>query len=449
MDIKIGNDIRLNFDMSKFGATSISDISKITCLLVNISPKCSHEQFPSAGPTQYTIRDCGFPTYNVPVMYPHHHHSHMCPIGPKGCPEVRNCGFCVKDGWVDHHTYATTCMEEVQDGEVKAASFLFPGHAQKHKGEYVVILNVEVFEYDSQLTNTHSYSFNYGVRFSLCNHPQATSGDIVIRTYSDGPTPVETGWVKSIEEIEGTNYGILTDKLDRQWMLTKSTEDRYSDITVNFTYPKVAAEPVGGSVTIQPTLSYKQTKIDMTGDTTIITEGADVVYGFSATIPGVDVNTETGEVTCSVNNTGSERIICKMSVTVSMNGKETTSIYDVRQAEKSMTFYIGEAELTTNEATELTDTEILSSCNKVTQKSGQQTYVATKNTVLFVYDATKLKFEKLEYISGGITSKVDVQPVRANVHDGETENGLTYVFNRVPFVTVDDPLEYHYTFTKL
>lgn len=66
MDIRIGNDIRIDVTLQNLGISSVADIDSVKCVLLK---ECTHKDArsnkPFCYPSKYTIGCCGAPVYNV------------------------------------------------------------------------------------------------------------------------------------------------------------------------------------------------------------------------------------------------------------------------------------------------------------------------------------------------------------------------------------------------
>ena len=107
----------------------------------------------------------------------------------------------------------------------------------------------------------------------------------------------------------------------------------YSDITLNVSYPTIAAK--GGTVT--PTVSYSQTW-GWNGSTT---GGGTITSGGTVTYSGTSVSTSNGAVTAGTKGTNVSGVttVTTATVKVTLNGKTTQKQVTVQQAANAITSY--------------------------------------------------------------------------------------------------------------
>ena len=66
MDIRKGNDVVVYFDEDKLGLKDGVTLKSVRCFFIRETERpCNCNS--SCTPSQYTIHNCGLPTYNVPV----------------------------------------------------------------------------------------------------------------------------------------------------------------------------------------------------------------------------------------------------------------------------------------------------------------------------------------------------------------------------------------------
>lgn len=178
MDVNIGNDICVKFKLSNVKTAERADVKYIECYFIN-DDNCDKignipgERFPQyCVPTEYTIRSCGHPTYNVnPCMRTCYMQDHFCGFGVNArrftCGKHKHCGRAygcnIPFGW--------TTLDSLKT--------YFPQYDQKYFGDYRFVVKVALREEGWGDDNIHEYTIDYGKLFKLVKH-NGKSGDIEI-----------------------------------------------------------------------------------------------------------------------------------------------------------------------------------------------------------------------------------------------------------------------------
>lgn len=175
MDIRKGNDIKINFDLSKINILNVDSLKRIRCFFLrNDFCECECKQVPPfSNPTQYTIHDCGIPVYNVHALK-HGYDPHHC--------DPHDRGFCVHDGWYAKDAYSTSVFELIEDENPKV-SVTFKANAQKI-GNYRVVLEVVNREDIGDFKKNHQYRFDFGYPFRITDDVEAYQGDVSIDMFT-------------------------------------------------------------------------------------------------------------------------------------------------------------------------------------------------------------------------------------------------------------------------
>lgn len=282
MNIRIGNDIRLNFFISPTQNITTENVKDVLCYVINIEDY--HEQFPYRYvPTEYEIHGCGKPEYNVlPQCLPHVRGFHV------SGHHLRYDNV-LKGIYKDKPVFTADSFQISEQDGYTVISSMFPGDCQTICGTYLVLLKVVTEEESWGKFDKHTYLFDYNDEDFDLVELNGKSGNIVL------------------------NFG-------------KGYNTVYSIPNVQFSYQDI---PVAGG-TIYPSLSYTQiaTMIYDNGDTAeeIITEGATVIYSCD----DYDV-TSDGGITVEENTQPKRKFICTVSATVMLNDQTTVVTYDVYQ----------------------------------------------------------------------------------------------------------------------
>ena len=227
MNIRIGNDIRLNLTLSGIQDYNRANIKQLRCYLINtslrdyqpepcaITKRYPREPFPQYYSTSpYSLRNCGKPTYHVdpwnvkrhyanfgPDCYhwwPEYHGfglkpGHFVPCDPcygqaplpGKCPcKGRCCGIGRRspidcpDPHVDED-FTFLAPSQVMNGE-NMIQVYFPAQDQFMCGDYKLVVVLVVYEAGWGRNNLHTYTIDKGVVFSLVDDETGMSGDLVV-----------------------------------------------------------------------------------------------------------------------------------------------------------------------------------------------------------------------------------------------------------------------------
>lgn len=204
MDIRIGNDIRLDFKI-KIDNINQDKIKCIKCFLIN-----TREPFPQYYiSSSYTVKCCGKPTYNT---RPHNIYFQSCAVNrlPQHCCYNTDCKQdCYKYFECEHNTEFTHyCYYKINNNNQISA--FFPALCQKHCGIYKFITQITVQEDGWNRSNTHTYTFDYGYIFALkCNG--GDQGSIIINL-DEEQGPIQDEQYKIIYGKFGKNLNTLSEE---------------------------------------------------------------------------------------------------------------------------------------------------------------------------------------------------------------------------------------------
>ena len=180
MNIKIGNDIRLNVVLNDQYSFEITDIKKIKAYLINTSnvgtayPNQTYPLYYNA--SGYNTNNCGVPTY---YTLPYDHGFNGLYTGFGYNPRHTNYNNQCVNSFLAPHTL------NKEEGSIQV---YFPASQQLTVGTYKLTLVLDVYEYGWCNTNTRTYSFDYNDVFTLTS--DGATGDQVINT--DGSSPVDS-----------------------------------------------------------------------------------------------------------------------------------------------------------------------------------------------------------------------------------------------------------------
>lgn len=172
MDIRIGNDIRMQITLLGDGEYTQSNIVKLDAKLINtsIEPKHCHHFPKFYDPTPYTTHNSGVPTYHV---HPHYGINEYCQFHPEFTephwwPNYCGFGVCSKpfcDHKCEHDMREIHLLPMIVD--TNTIETVFEARHQKCPGQYVLIVKYTVYEPGYGPDNLHTYCADYGVVFNL------------------------------------------------------------------------------------------------------------------------------------------------------------------------------------------------------------------------------------------------------------------------------------------
>ena len=216
MNIKIGNDIRLNVVLNDKYSFELTDIKKIKAYLTNTStngvtyPNSSYPLYYNA--SGFNTNLCGIPSYYT-LPYDNGFNGYYTGFGysPRHTHAYNNCNT---NSFLAPHTL------NKEEGSIQV---YFPASQQLAVGTYKLTLVIEVYEYGWCNTNTRVYSYDYNNVFTLTE--DGIDGDQIINT--DGSSPVNSLQVTAIPTdliISGTSLlrAVAYRKDDTTSILTKS-----------------------------------------------------------------------------------------------------------------------------------------------------------------------------------------------------------------------------------
>lgn len=203
MDIRIGNDIKLNVTLQGQGDLDEKNIKLIEAYLTNTAM----EEFldPSApfAPVGCCDHICGMRGYHFPVFnsgcpsccgyhgWPHHYYWHnwIRPFRFDNGVLVPNYGhmFCrhhchfPKAG----HNYSFLAPHKLT-GEANKIQVYFPAQKQVAEGDYTLTIVVHAYEYGWGRKDLRTYTMDYGKVFRLTDDENALSGNVEIDVYASG-----------------------------------------------------------------------------------------------------------------------------------------------------------------------------------------------------------------------------------------------------------------------
>ena len=216
MNIKIGNDIRLNVVLNDKYSFELTDIKKIKAYLTNTStssisyPNQSYPLYYNA--SGFNTNLCGIPSYYT-LPYDKGFNGYYTGFGysPRHAYTYNNCNT---NSFLAPHTL------NKEEGSIQV---YFPASQQLMVGTYKLTLVIEVYEYGWCNTNTRVYSYDYNNVFTLTE--DGIDGDQIINT--DGSSPVNSLQVTAIPTdliISGTSLlrAVAYRKDDTTSILTKA-----------------------------------------------------------------------------------------------------------------------------------------------------------------------------------------------------------------------------------
>lgn len=187
MDIRIGNDIRIDVTLENLGIRDIEDIVSVECLLTNTTHKPdphvdklipNHHVNHHASlhhPSKYSIVACGAPTYNV---YPYNSLAHHFFVVPK------LCGTCFHHDF-DHHPHHLSPEKKLIHADVylskddSSIHMYYPAKDQlcgKHELTLIVTTTQQEWGHDRM----HTCTFDYGSVFKVVKDEFGECGSIII-----------------------------------------------------------------------------------------------------------------------------------------------------------------------------------------------------------------------------------------------------------------------------
>ena len=206
MDIRIGNDIKMNLTLKGPNDFDKNNIKEVRCYLINttledgcccdggcpIERRFPREPFPQYYmPTPYTLHGCGKPMYHVPPCNSKCEYAcfggpftdyHWWPgyngFGPNPC-KFQNC--CKHrphpiDPALDFRYLAPSMIAE---GENRIETY-FPAQDQRMCGTYKLVVVLVIYESGWGKNNLHTYTIDYGDVFTLVDSGEGASGNVTI-----------------------------------------------------------------------------------------------------------------------------------------------------------------------------------------------------------------------------------------------------------------------------
>lgn len=208
MNIRIGNDIKMNLTIRGIGDYQQNNVKQIRCYLINTSlenkgGECHPKRFPREPfpqyytPTKYTVHNCGRWQYHIDPcnvkaeycnygdgfhdyhywnhyhgfgIYPghfvdpccHHHHHHCDPLVPG-----RRSPFCF------------LAPSKIAQGVNKIEAY-FPARDQLYCGTYKLVVVLVLYEDGWEKNDLHTYTLDYGVVFNIVDNEDGYFGNIII-----------------------------------------------------------------------------------------------------------------------------------------------------------------------------------------------------------------------------------------------------------------------------
>lgn len=220
MNIRIGNDIKLEFTLRGPENVDFLNVKQMRCYLINISTdnkNCAcdifkrfpREPFPQFyTPSKYTLHGCGRFEYNVNPSYT------KCGYALSGGfhdPHYWPCynGFGINPGhFIDchhgHHNYKSPTYlahSELLEGENKACAY-FPACEQIMAGPYKFVVVLVLYQDGWGKHNLHTYTIDYGTVFNLVCDESGKDGDIIINLDEN----IEDNSIVRIDPVIDTLY---------------------------------------------------------------------------------------------------------------------------------------------------------------------------------------------------------------------------------------------------
>lgn len=216
MNIRIGNDIRMNLKFDGPYDFTKENIKSFKCYLINTALECGdcscdkcdmpkrfpREPFPQYyTPTPYALHTCGKPMYHA---YPRNskfayddfggyfHDYHWWPgyngfgVEPRGFFPGRPFWGCRE--WWKHRCYDIVpfnCKDfrytasYTIDGDNRATAY-FPAEDQFMCGTYKLVVVISTYEHGWGEKNVHTFTIDYGEVFTLVDTSDGVSGDVTI-----------------------------------------------------------------------------------------------------------------------------------------------------------------------------------------------------------------------------------------------------------------------------
>lgn len=220
MNIRIGNDIKLEFTLRGPENVDFLNVKQMRCYLINTSTdnkNCAcdtfkrfpREPFPQFyTPSKYTLHGCGRFEYNVN-------------------PSYTKCGYALSNGFHDphywpcyngfginpghfidchhgHHNYKSPTYlahSELLEGENKACAY-FPACEQIMAGPYKFVVVLVLYQDGWGKHNLHTYTIDYGTVFNLVCDESGQDGDIIINLDEN----IEDNSITRIDPVIDTLY---------------------------------------------------------------------------------------------------------------------------------------------------------------------------------------------------------------------------------------------------
>lgn len=219
MNIRIGNDIKVNFTIKTPKQESLLNVKQIRCYFINTSYKESQsccdiikrfprEPFPQFyTPSKYTLHNCGRFEYNVNPCYTKCDYSTFGSFhDPHWWPFYNGFGInpshfinCVHHN-LDFPKYLA--YSELLEGENQVSTY-FPATKQIMAGPYKLVVVLVLYEEGWNKNNLHTYTIDYGTIFNLVCGEDGQSGDIVINL---DETIVDQNTITKINIVTDTIY---------------------------------------------------------------------------------------------------------------------------------------------------------------------------------------------------------------------------------------------------
>ena len=168
MDIRIGNDVRIDVSLKNLGIQSTKDIVDVKCVLLKdraLQQSCTNKPFCCHG--KYTIGRCGTPVYNV---YPHNTTAQYFHTAPY-C-YVASCQHC--------YNKCSEIQIETNISENDSTIHMCYPADQQVCGEHSLVLTVTINQQNWKSNNTHTCTFDYGKIFRIVEDAFGKCGTILI-----------------------------------------------------------------------------------------------------------------------------------------------------------------------------------------------------------------------------------------------------------------------------
>lgn len=222
MNIRIGNDIKVNFTIKIPKQDYSLNIKQIRCYFINTSCENSQsycdivkrfpkEPFPQFyTPSKYTLHNCGKFEYNVDPYYTKCDYSiYDCFHDPHWWPDYNGFGINPSHfiNCFHHNNHNSDFPKYLAYSEIlkeeNRVSTYFPATKQIMAGTYKLVVVLVLYEEGWNENNLHTCTTDYGNIFNLVCGDEGQSGDVVINL---DETIIDQNTITKINMVTDTIY---------------------------------------------------------------------------------------------------------------------------------------------------------------------------------------------------------------------------------------------------